>query len=319
MENTVLIIFFLIILPILLLLTVFTFIVSKFIHKDKVAHVAECVVWWLTISLIFPFRAKKHGIISRKLYGWILALLSPPAIATYYIIYSLATINSPLPYEKLDFTTREEIASITEILDFPEFEYVDNTHDGYTGVYTVHYLFKNEEEVKTLFEALSSKYDSEDNIFWTTDSLRNEYVCSRGWDGEFVKCPDNIDTGGRHVRIVIDKKGFSLTPTECWMFGADDYVNPDSLQKVIGVTLPSYTFVNCEFIDMFVDKAWEATIELENKPSIALINALQHAENWSLQDDGTFKFFMDGRNGDTWETIYVNPNSRFVRISYNTY
>lgn len=315
---------------VLFCLGTFLWILAHVIKNEKLVFGSKCLLSWLTLFFLFPGIAKKAGFINNKKMGWILALLAPPLLGLYWMIYGLATLNSPLPFDELQFTSHEDIVAITEISNFPEFDYLNNVHDGSTGVTYTRNLFKNEDCVNTLFSELNSKVDDKENIYWHKDSLRSEedkeffgcdevYICDRGWDSIYVVPPTNIDSYCTQVRVVIGKKGFTVKPESCYTGGIDEYAIPDSLYNLTGVRFPKYKIVNCSFHDMFVDWAWEATMKLDNYPSKEFIKDIEKANHWQKKDDGTYEFTMDDRKGDLWERMCVDPKSKIVTISYSTH
>lgn len=309
---------------------VISLIVAHFFKIETLGNASKCLLSWLTLFFLFPYLAQKSGFIKNKVVGWIIALIAPPLLVLYCLVYGLSTMDNPLPYEKLLFTAKEEIEAITDVSDFPEYEYLNNVHDGWNGVTYTRNLFKNEKDVNTLLSKLALKLDDKENVYWHKDSLRSEadkeffgcdevYICDRGWDSLYVAAPTNIDSYYTQVRVVIGKKGFTVKPESCYTGGIDEYANPDSLYKLTGVRFPKYKIVNCSYHDMFVDWAWDATMKLENYPSKEFIRDIEKAKHWRKKDDGTYEFNMDDRKGDLWENLYVDPKSKIVTISYSTH
>lgn len=305
-------------------------IAARLFKKETLGNACKCLLSWLTLFFLFPYLAQKAGFIKNKVVGWIIALIAPPLLVLYCLVYGLSTMDNPLPYEKLQFTSKEEIEAITEISNFPEYEYLNNVHDGWNGVTYTRNLFKNENDVNTLLNILKSKIDDEENIYWHKDSLYNKedreffgcdevYICDRGWDSLYVVPPTNIESYDIHVRVVVGKKGFTVKPESCYTGGIHEYAIPDSLYNLTGVRFPKYKIVNCCFHDMFVDWAWDATMKLDNYPSKEFIRDIEKADHWQKKDDGTYEFAMSDRKGDLWERMCVDPKSKIVTISYSTH
>lgn len=304
------------------------FIASKLMHKSFVSHISECFLWWITFSFVLPFRAKKLGLITKYLYGWMLTLTSPPALLIYYIVYSLSTINDPLPYNRLQFTSHDDIAAITKIPNFPEFEYQTNIHNGLDCTTTIKYVFKDKEQVDQLFRYLDSEVSSEDNIYWKKDTVNSHdisfygvgaiYNFKRGWDSLYVKRPKDIDCNDTQVRIVIGRKGFTVSSDICWTGSLDKYAVPDSLETLTGVKFPPFEFVNKSFTDNFQDYSCDVTIRMAHKPSDEMIRAMEKGDNWTELTDGTYSFRLDNQKSFV-EFVNINPNSRIATITYETY
>lgn len=302
-------------------------IVSQTMKWDRARDIAECVMWWSSVSLVLPFRGCLLRVIGKALYGWLLVFISPAAIITYAIIFASFSTNQPLPYEKLPFTSHDEIAAITEVVDFPTFEYEGNSHDKSSCETRVRYIFKDSVAVLKLYETLEKRCSSDDNLYWTKDTLTGAeeieywggnivYTCQRGWDKDFTKSPDGISVSAGQVTIFIGKKKFIVMP-EVLAYGIyfEDYATPDSLEKITGVRFPEYQIVDYGFHDMFLDNDWQVVIDLKTKPSKELINAIRNAKNWTQREDGIYCF----RKEDSMEKIYIDPQSRYVKIASSTY
>lgn len=54
--------------------------------KPSARDVAVCLLWWLTISLVFPYQAPFEGLVRSRLVGFVLIIPSPAA--TVIRVYS---------------------------------------------------------------------------------------------------------------------------------------------------------------------------------------------------------------------------------------
>lgn len=300
-------------------------VVARVLTNKKIANIVECVLWWMTVSVVFPFRAKSLGIIHKKIYSWLLILISPAAIITYIAVYVIVTFNTPLPYDKLLFTSREEIAAITEIEDFPEFEYINNDRDDWDGITWTRNKFKNEDDSKLLIEKIERKLSEEENYLWYKDDLIESekeffggdgvYVLDRGWlDTSYMECPKGIKEKWTQVRIAIGEKAFVVRNAGCFPWDLGYYSNPDSLSKLTEVKIPDYKFVNFRYSVVGPDSGWSALMELEKKPSKAFLQSIGKSEKWKKLDDGRYEFYSEDRKGHLWEYLYVDPKSKFVKL-----
>lgn len=305
-------------------------VVANVLTNKKIANIVECALWWMTLSIVFPFRAKSLGIIHKKIYSWLLILISPVAIITYIVVYMIATSNAPLPYEKLLFTSREEIAAITEIDDFPEFEYINNDRDDWDGITWTRNKFKNKDDSKLLIEKIERKLSEEENYLWYKDDLLESekeffggdsiYVLDRGWlDTSYMECPKGIKENWAQVRIAIGEKAFVVRYAGCFPWDLEYYSNPDSLSILTGVKIPDYKFVNFWYSVVGPDSGWSAVLELESKPSKAFLKSLDKSDKWKKLDDGGYKFYSEDRKGYLWEYVYVDPKSKFMELIVDTH
>lgn len=305
-----------------------TLIVNKLIFKKEIiGNIAVCLILWSTFSIFMPSKAEKYGLL-KKLYGWIITLLSPAAIFTYAAMYFLCTFNSPLPYDKLHVFSNHELTAMMETDYFPEFEYEDNVHDSWNGETVVRYKFKNENDTQRLFDILDKKRNGSDNIYICKRHVAEEdrdyfgcdsvYVYQRGFFDNINPTTKIVERDQSSILIAIGRKRFTVKEGYCYLFYIEDYANPDSLRQLTGVRFPEYKFVNCDFEDYFEDKAWGATIKLKDKPSKQFIRSIENAENWQKNEDGTYIFQLMDRKGDLFEAITVDPNSQYVNISVST-
>lgn len=304
------------------LLVAIVLILFKLFHKNFAVKICKCIILWLLIPFILPFKTKKWEVINRKVYAWLLALFSPFFISVFFIVIFVLNLNKPLHYEELSFTSREEIAAITEIEDFPEFEYINNTRDGMDDITWIRNKFKDEEKVMQLIAKIESKLAEQENVFWIKDTIGDSeskaffgtdivYVCKRGWDALLMEKPKDIEEGYSLVTIAVGKKAFVITYEGSYIFNEEYYSNPDSLSKRIGIAFPEYKVVNVLGCPIWIsqDPAWSMTLKLDRKPSKAFIQAIENAEHWEKLDDGRYCFEDDGLS------VIVNPKNRIVEMS----
>lgn len=303
-------------------------IVSLFNDNKKVGDICKCLMAWLTLFFCFPRLARKAGFVKNKLVGWLIALFAPPLLVFYALIYGLSTMDDPLPYDKLPYTSRGEIAAITEIPNFPEFEYIDNSYDGWLGMVTcINYHFKSEDDALNLLQELKRRCGDKENIYWAKDTLSTTedkeffgctevYVYHRGWDSLYVTRPPKVADYEAQVKIIIGKKGFIVKPEPTGSFWLEDHVTPDKLYKITGVKFPDYEVVNYIFY-YGREYSCDAVIKLKHFPSKTFLKAIEKAKHWEKEKNGTYTFGLD--NVDASLGICVNPKSKIITISYSTY
>lgn len=302
-------------------------IISFFIDSQKLGDICKCLMAWLTIFFFFPGLAKEAGIVKNKLVGWLIALFAPPLLVFYALIYGISTMDDPLPYNNLPFTSRGEIAAITEIPNFPEFEYIDNSRDAWSGNISIDYRFKNKKDVVNLLNELHRKVNDSENVYWEKDTLSTKddkeffgcnevYVYHRGWDSLYVIRPENVNDYDVQVKIIIGKKRFIVKPEPHDSFWLEDNLTPDKLYKTTGVKFPNYDVVNYIFYDGR-EYSCDAVIKLKHSPSKTFLKAIEKAKHWEMQKDGTYTFSLD--DGGGWLDICVKSKSKIVTIRYSTY
>lgn len=310
----------------LLALGIIVLVVAKLMHKERVADIATCFVLWTISPFSLPSKAKDKGLITRRIYSWVLVVLSPLFILGYLFLGIVASVEKPLSDEEQAFTSREEIAAITEIENFPTFEQIKHQRYGWDDTNYAENRFEYEEEVALLFAEIEAKLADEDNIYWSAHPLNEEdreffgcdkvYVCKRGW----CDSPEGVEHDNRQVRISIGKKRFTVRDEACSAWDLDYYSNPDSLSMLTGVRFPEYDIVNLSYFGQSIDPSWDATLMLDKKPSRGLIESLRKSEQWTLDDDGRYHFKCVDRGGrDLWEDIIVDPKSRLMQLSVCTH
>ncbi|MBR5466391.1 MAG: hypothetical protein IKU79_03165 [Bacteroidaceae bacterium] len=309
-------------------------IVARAKGWKKYGDIAECAVWWHTFSFMLPYKAKKMGVISNKIWAWLLVLISPLAWIVYTIIFLCilaVNLNKPLEYDELPFKTKEDMCALTGFEEFPEFEYMGNRKDGWDGIVWTEFRFSDEKSAEVLMQQIEAELKNEDNIFWSKDSLRKEedkkffgcevvYVMERGWDSIYIEGAQEMKEQFTQVRMCIGEKGFALRHMRNWGGNLDYYSNVDSLSALTGVAFPEYKMVNLGYNNYFVDSGWRATLKLNTKPSKTFINAIKNSPNWEQTEDGCYHFHQSDRSGqDLWEDIIVNPKNKVVHLSVSNH
>ena len=309
-------------------------IVARAKGWKKYGDIAECAVWWHTFSFMLPYKAKKMGVISNKIWAWLLVLISPLAWIVYTIILLCilaVNLNKPLEYDELPFKTKEDMCALTGFEEFPEFEYMGNSKDGWDGIVWTEFRFSDEKSAEVLMQQIEAELKNEDNIFWSKDSLRKEedkkffgcevvYVMERGWDSIYIEGAHEMKEKFTQVRMCIGEKGFALRHMRNWGGNLDYYSNVDSLSALTGVAFPEYKMVNLGYNNYFVDSGWRATLKLNTKPSKTFINAIKNSPNWEQTEDGCYHFHQSDRSGqDLWEDIIVNPKNKVVHLSVSNH
>ena len=309
-------------------------IVARAKGWKRCGDIADCAAWWHTLSFMLPFRARKLGVISNKIWAWLLVLASPLAWVVYAIIFMcilMVNQNKPLEYDELPFKTKDDMCALTGFGEFPEFEYMGNSKDGWDGIVWAEFRFSDEKSAEVLKQQIEAELKNEDNIFWSKDSLRKEedkkffgcevvYVMERGWDSIYIEGAQEMDEKFTQVRMCIGEKGFALRHMHNWGWNLEYYSNADSLSALTDVTFPEYKMVNLIYNDYFVDSGWSATLKLNRKPCKDFINAIRNSPKWELTEEGHFHFHQSDRGGqDLWEDIYVDPNSKLVKVNVSTY
>ena len=313
-------------------LSLITYIVAKAMNKGKLADIAMCVLLWTVAPIALPVKARKCGLISKMSHGWLLAFLSPFTLIVCIVIALVVVfyigISQPFTYDDLLFKSRQEIAAITEIQNFPEFEYIRHSHNNWDGSTFAENRFTDEAKAEAFYAKIGEKAFGKDNVYWSKQSISDKenqeffgssevYVCRRGWNTPYTKGPKGIGKNSKQVVIAIGKKAFTVRDCDCLPWNMDFYSSPDSLSKITGISFPKYKIVNVNFSGAERDPWFKATLELNSKPDKSLIRSILNADKWEAQDDGKYHFFLEDRKGDLWEEIILDPTSRYIELSVN--
>lgn len=302
-----------------IVLATISLVVSKLMRKNFAAKVSECILWWSLFPILLPFRAKKLKVISKDVYAWTLAFLSPLIVSIVLVVAMHIKLHRPS-------ITREEIVAITEIADFPEFEY--HCYSTPLGmVLSEGYCFKNDEDVERLFEKIDSLIADDTNSFWSKDTLTNienivyygseiVYTYNRSWDSLYINEAKEVKVH-RIARITIGKDVFTFAERHCSKWNLDYYSNVDNLRLLTGVEIPQYTVINIDYNDYcFMGHTWCATLKLDEKLSDELVQTIQKDEKWEKLNNGTYTFCVEDREGqDLWECVTIDPNSNIAKLN----
>ena len=280
--------------------------------SDRYDRFYKLSTLWLTLSYRLPKKMHKKGT-RQALLGVALMLVSPPAIVTFATGYGLYKTLSPTPlsYEEITYKTREELAAITGLEDFPAFTYIRNEKDWFDGHVTVFYKFD-----KPLTAAFTKKLAALDKepeyCFWHGDSLT--FVMRRGWDGKYIKSPEE-GLAADCIELLMGKQGFKITPINLSSH-AEMLGDRKTLEKDTGVSFPKYKVVN---YDGYEARDFQIVdyLLLDKKPSRDFILQLEKSPKWEKQEDGSFNCFLEGNNDS--RRITVNPDSRIVTAIYYKY
>lgn len=301
-----------------------SYIVARLMHKEKISNACLCFVSWMTLSFLFPTLAKKKGVIKSLWLAIILMLVSPAAIATYYIVATFGFGISPYSYSDLKFTDKQSIVFLTGLQSFPEYKYLNNSYDYWDGIHYVRFDF-TEDPSTSFFHNVEALRTKKDNLFWSLDTLSFEkdqqfygsdsvYIFYRGWDGLFIQAPSTEMPENVDVEIVIGKKGFTCKYSEFNNRSFERLGNRDSISTLTGVQFPSYKNVNCHFILCGPDWAEDWVIQLDELPNKEFIRQIKTSSNWEQLRDGSYKFEKE-HPGQLFETIYIKEGSKIVNAS----
>jgi len=299
-------------------------------HKEKVVNICICILTWMTLFFLFPYVARKYNVIKEKWVAILIMFASPALFATGYIVATEVIGISPYRYTELKFTSKNDIISLTGITDFPDYEYLNNSYDSWSGTHTIRFLFK-EEPPKTFYEKIESLIKDKDNVYWSSDnSLEHAsdkkffgsdhiYIYSHGWDGKYISAPNENMPENVTLHFFIGKRGFVCRYNEYSNVSLTIFGDRDSISARTGVQFPAYKNVNCDYMDIGPDWAEDWTILFDEKPSKEFIRQIKASPDWTpLENKPGCYEYSKTIEYKSIESIIVDESSRVVKANYGT-
>ena len=295
--------------------------------RRKTVDIIVCALWWLTVSIVFPYQARKRGLIRRRWVRILLTFISPAALLTYGIIWFGIEIGRGPGFdpEQAPFRTREEIVALTGLADLPDFSREKYYYDWWEGWTRVRYSFSKPlpDEVRKALEDLCSE---KDNPYWTLEEPTDtafygisKYVFSRGWLSEVIDKPDDILPDDMHVTISFGDNGFDIVFHHQGMFHLDGWSSAEQVSGNTRVDFPDFEIVDYEWTDHFPDVAATMTIRFKQHPDRRFLRQLEASDGWHEEDDGySFRTSFD-ETTRTGYSIHVSKESRIARMWFNSY
>ena len=286
---------------------------------NKFADIIICSLLWVTLSFLFPYQAKKRGLIRNRWIRILLTFLSPAAVLTYAIVWLCIDLSNDPGYDPNNalFGTREEIVSLTGFDSIPGFIRTKYYHDWWEGWTQVSYAYSDSlsKEAKRYLERISS---AKDNPYWSKSET--SYHFQRGWLSEFLERPDTLLPDNMHVSIVFGKQGFDVTYRNQGPFYFKNWLEQEQLSSQTEIDFPAFEVVDYEWIDHPMDDSAIMTIRFLEMPNQSFIRQLQRSEKWYYAEDGayTFRTPIDENTRESY-TIRIKKNSRIATFEYTSY
>ena len=163
--------------------------------KPRARDVVVCLLWWLTVSIVFPYQAFKRGLVRSRLVGFLLIIPSPAALLTFLVVW-LAVLTHKGPGFEPDeapFSGWVELAALTGRTDIPDFTRTKAYRDGWEGWTQIRYTYTADSMSEETLEDLDRMCADRDNPFWTKSEAsdtsfygHSRYTFSRGWVTDVV-------------------------------------------------------------------------------------------------------------------------------------
>lgn len=290
--------------------------------SKKTTDIIVCLLWWLTISIVFPFQAKKRGLVKRRWARIVLTLISPAAVTTYLLVWMGCLIGrgSDISPDELAFKTREDIMLLTGIQSVPEFEMSGCWRDFWEG--TISASFKYAEDLSPAFlEELEKVCSDENSLHWSNSEFTDSvFVFERGWHSDYMEKPSDSFPDNVSVQVRFSDKGFSVQ-YDYQPFVFKGLCTPEDLTERTGVCFPMFDIVDYRWHPVGPDAVASMTLILREKPGNAFFREVR--DKWKESDPGVYVW----NDGDYDEegipseeyTILVDKNSLKVSILWASY
>lgn len=297
--------------------------------KPRAKDVVVCLLWWLTISIVFPYQALKRGLVRSRLAGFLLIIPSPAALLTFLVVWLavLSFKDSRLEPDQAPFSGWVELAALTGRTDIPDFTRAKAYRDGWEGRTQIRYTYTADSMSEETLEDLERMCADRDNPFWTKSEAsdtsfygHSRYTFSRGWVTGIVDKPYETFPDDMHVTVSFGEKGFDVTykPNGPSYSGVMALANADSLKRYTCVDFPAFEPVSYEWFNR-VDPSAIVTIRFEKVPDRRFLRELEQSPAWK-EGDGFFSFETPiGENTREAYSVKIERGSRLATIRYDTF
>ena len=289
-------------------------------NSKKTIDILICLFWWLTVSLVFPFQAKKRGLVKRGWVRWLLTLLSPAALFTYLMIAGLSILSSyaDINLDDIEFKTREDIVLLTQVTSIPEVKLKSYWRDVLEGTVFVRFEYDGE-SADAFFSDLEKRCAHKEDLYWEVNPVSG-YDFERGWYAGPMEKPNEAFSDNVGVRVHFTDMGVDIQ-YDYQPFVFKDLSTQEQLSEQTGVQFPPFEIVDYRWHPVGPDAVATMTLQLREKPRKAFIRELK--AKW--RDDGAGSFVW--RNEDYGAdgiperayTILVTEGSPVITIQYASY
>jgi len=289
-------------------------------NTKKASDILICFLWWMTISLVFPFQAKKRGLVKRRWVRILLTLLSPAAVITYLLAWGIWDMGRGAELDPADliFSTRDDIVLLTGIHDLSTIELKSCWRDPWEGTEFARFEYA-EAPSADFFSDLEKRSADEEDIYWKPNPVSG-YDFERGWYAGPMEKPSEAFPDNVSVRVHFSEKGVSVQ-YDYQPFVFKGLCTQQELTERTGVAFPPFEIIDYCWHPVGPDAVAKTTLRLQAKPGRRFIKELK--SKWSDTDSGCYVW----RDGDydpegipqKEYTILVEEGSRFVTIHYASY
>ena len=289
-------------------------------NTKKASDILICFLWWMTISLVFPFQARKRGLVKRRWVRILLTLVSPAAIITYLLVWSLWSMvrDAEISPEDLAFSTRDGIVFLTGIQDIPDIELKSCWRDPWEGTVFARFEYADEPSAD-FFSDLEKKSANEEEICWESNSVSG-YDFERGWYAGPMENPSESFPDNVSVKVHFTEKGLDVQ-YDYQPFVFKGLSTQQELTGRTGVGFPPFEIIDYCWHPVGPDAVATMILRLQAKPGRRFIKELE--SKWRDTGSGCFEWKDGDYNPERIPqkefTITVDEGSRLVTIHYASY
>ena len=289
----------------------------------RITDIIVCLFWWLTISLVFPFQARKRNLVKKRWLRILLTLASPAAIISFLLVWFIYHLGcySEIDSEDLLFKTRNDLVLLTGIHSFPEYELRVCWRDPFEGTICAKYKFSEKPTLK-FFEEVKERCADEKDLYWK-DYLDSGSIFERGWYVGPMAKPADVFPDNVTVQVYVADNGFTIK-YDYQSFCFKGLSSQEELTDITSVDFPAFEIVNYSWHPVGPDAVAFMTLLLNEMPNKSFIHQLE--TKWKLDSPGCFiweKEYYRAINEEMipCETvcILVEENSRIVTMCWGSY
>lgn len=209
------------------------------LFNKKYRKFGACYLWWVLFPFIFPWYARKKGVITHQWKSWLLVLISPCALTIYLftllaigLCISIDSVENGVP-GSTEYHNARDLTKATGV-EFPEVVPVDSLwHDDWCNHYTRVKFTPTKPLSKSFFRRLD-RACVKDSCCWRknetdscyiyyifperpldrTEGTHNRKVEWKNQDGT-ITIMDEWD--GDYVEVIVPFKGDTITIEDGWV------------------------------------------------------------------------------------------------------
>lgn len=200
------------------------------LFKNRYRHKSICLFCWLTFPLVFPFLAKRYGVIKKGWKRWLILLFSPFWSFCFILVIFVVFCMQMDQYDyyipaSTDYHTAHDIEMATGV-EFPEVIPVDSSALNSWGNNYTRVKFIPKKPLTRQFLKRLDRACKDDSCCLRKDSLEYVYLIyperpldrTKGTHTRLVEMKGEMvpDWDGDYVRVIVPIAGDTITVEDGW-------------------------------------------------------------------------------------------------------